>query len=162
MLTSESALWASTSGRTGKNPEKKATHLPILLRCEICSFGSYSITANSAECDPCFNNAVCEGGNNVRVLRGYWRSSNQSISVLKCLNEDACEGGFGNEGDGASPCAKGYGGNLCDACVTDEEGSNYERITQHTCSKCPDKLVNAVRIAAMTVIIMLCVACLIW
>ena len=105
---------------------------------------------------------MCEGGTNVRVIKGYWRSSNMSTSILKCLNEDACVGGFGTESNGTSPCAKGYGGNLCDACVMDEEGNNYERITQHSCSKCPDKSVNAGRIAGMTVVIILCVACLIW
>ena len=94
--------------------------------------------------------------------KGFWRSSNLSAYVLACLNEDACPGGFGSEESGASPCAKGYGGNLCDKCVQDEEGNYYERVTPHACSKCPPETVNALRISGMIILGVLYVAGLIW
>ena len=98
----------------------------------------------------------------MRVLNGYWRSSNGSLSVHKCLNPNACIGGYGTSNDGSSPCAKGYGGNLCDQCVHDEDGNNYERIRAHQCSKCPSPTANSIRIAGLALLILLCVMILVW
>ena len=133
-----------------------------MLRCDICSYGTYALFENSTECTLCFKNAICEGGTNVRVPSGYWRSSNQSATVHKCLNDEACTGGFGTATDGASPCAKGYGGNLCDACVKDEDGNNYERLTGRTCSKCPNKEANIVRVVGLVILILIVVLLMIW
>ena len=116
---------------------------------------------NSTDCATCMQNAICEGGFNVRVVSGYWRSSNESIHILKCLNPVACPGGFGGTENGASPCATGYGGNLCDECITDADGNKYERITGHQCSKCPEKSVNAIRIVGLSVLVLACVLLLV-
>ena len=115
----------------------------------------------------CLSNTVCEGGANVIINSGYWRSSNDSTAIHKCLNKNACpyvfrtnrfRGGIGTSTNGTTPCAKGYGGNLCDKCVHDEEGNTFERVSAHACSQCPSLTVNVLRILGLTIIVLLYVA----
>ena len=93
---------------------------PVVYRCDVCSYGTYSLVPNATDCNICFKNAFCEGGLSIKVPPGFWRSSNESSIVHKCLNPDACLGGLGTKSNGASPCATGYGRNLCDYCEQDD------------------------------------------
>ena len=58
--------------------------------CEVCSYGYYTLTENQTQCLKCFDEATCEGGDLVNVNKGYWRSSNFTSTIKKCLHEEAC------------------------------------------------------------------------
>ena len=58
--------------------------------CEVCSYGFYTLMENQTQCLSCFNHATCEGGDLVNVNKGYWRSSNFTSTIKKCLHEGAC------------------------------------------------------------------------
>ena len=89
-----------------------------LTQCYYCPSGSYALKETSTVCSDCPNNAVCHGGNNIQVKKGYWRVSNYSDEVLKCKGNSiaACEGGSngqytcsdGNEGPYCTLCKDGY------------------------------------------------------
>ena len=59
-------------------------------KCELCSYGQFSLGENSQQCQQCLNNAICEGGDRVRVNQGFWRSSNSSLHIIECLYKQAC------------------------------------------------------------------------
>ena len=69
-------------------------------------------------------------------------------------------GGIGTTENGQTPCAEGYGANLCDECVKGKDGTQYERITVHSCSKCPNKTTNALRIVGtgLTVLVFITIS----
>ena len=65
--------------------------------CFRCFFGTYALHQPakidpSKKCSLCPKSAYCEGGNYLSPLKGYWRKSNQSNLVHKCLNAEACLG----------------------------------------------------------------------
>ncbi len=53
--------------------------------CYECEYSKYSLSTVDEICNPCPDNAVCYGGKNVSVYSGYWRSSNTSLHIFKCL-----------------------------------------------------------------------------
>ena len=69
-------------------------------------------------------------------------------------------GGVGTIENGASPCANGYGKNLCQACV-EHNGEMYERLTSNTCSRCPEPTLNAVKVVGLGLVVILYVVLLI-
>ena len=88
---------------------------------------------------------------------------------MECLHEEACayvsafdslSGGFGTNENGASPCAAGYGENLCHACV-EHGGDVYERLTSSTCSRCPEPTLNALKVMGIGLVVILYVVLLI-
>ncbi|TNV87899.1 hypothetical protein FGO68_gene396 [Halteria grandinella] len=100
-------------------------------KCSRCIKGTYSYSSFDSSCHKCFNNAQCEGGNNVLVEKGYWRADDKSTIVFKCPYSQACLGGV------ESKCAVGYSGLVCNICSTDENGDIYGREGQSMCKKCP-------------------------
>ena len=88
--------------------------------CVLCQADSFSLTVNSTSCSSCLANTECYGSYNISVNYGYWRSNFYSTTIVKCLNEDACVGGLIPlvEEYKDTLCNVGYGGNLCDQCVS--------------------------------------------
>eukprot|EP00752_Nemacystus_decipiens_P012610 g11167.t2 len=75
-----------------------------------------------------------EGGDStieaLELDAGYWRTTNDSVYVLACYNEDACEGGMTDDPDF---CREGYEGPYCSVC-----SGGYSMSLVFTCSKCVD------------------------
>lgn len=46
--------------------------------CIECEPGFYNFVNNAKRCSECPLNAVCNGGNNIQVFKGYWRPSQYS------------------------------------------------------------------------------------
>ena len=82
-----------------------------MTECKICPEEYYSF--NIKECYNCANGAVCKGGSNVFVNKGYWRKHRFSENVLECKNllENCVGGPFGN-----FVCYEGHVGPLCESC----------------------------------------------
>lgn len=79
--------------------------------CRKCSKGTFSFDIFSYNCENCFENAICDGGDVIILPAGYWRSNKFSKNVYKCAtNLNLCKGGID------SSCEEGYFGNLCEVC----------------------------------------------
>ena len=83
--------------------------------CNICPFGFYSLRESASVCESCPRNSLCPGGDAIRVNKGFWRSSTDSITIHECFNEEACLGDDGST-DEPYQCADNYEGNLCAKC----------------------------------------------
>jgi hypothetical protein len=86
---------------------------------------------NQTSCAECPENAVCQEGYKIIVDKGYWRKNENATSIFECYNPDACLGGYEVE------CATGYGGNLCQSCIK-EDNKWYSRESANDCSGCID------------------------
>ena len=81
--------------------------------CFECSPGSYSLLWNSTSCHKCPDNAVCLGKDQISVASGYWRRTPNSTEIIKCINQEACKGGYEPSNEHPVICEAGYTGNLC-------------------------------------------------
>ena len=87
---------------------------PINNKCEECPAGSFSFSPSDKSCTICPSNAVCAGGNQLKLSRGFWRSSFLSKEVLKCnKGQENCLGG---DGYSDQSCRTGHKGPLCRNC----------------------------------------------
>ena len=120
--------------------------------CQICSAGTYSFGWNSTVWENCMDNAEWLGGVQVYVDSGYWRESKNSSSIIECLRESAWQGGYQENQEHPVRWASGYEGVLCTECQI-INGQKYERLTNFECSKCPDILLNALRIAGLILLV---------
>ncbi|CAI2379456.1 unnamed protein product [Moneuplotes crassus] len=125
--------------------------------CEECSPGTYSFTWNSTQCLKCIEDATCEGGKEVSINPGYWRKHTNSTDITECPNKDACNGGFSETDRFPVNCAAGYQGYLCTQCISDDQ-SRYGQVDSFVCEKCPEPILNALRVIGIStaVIIFLC------
>lgn len=96
--------------------------------------------------------ASCLGGNEIHVDEGYWRSSANSSAMIECLREEACEGGYNPQNEYPINCQAGYEGILCTDCVINN-GEKYEKLADHECAKCPDVVMNIIRILGLLFLI---------
>ncbi|CAI2375821.1 unnamed protein product [Moneuplotes crassus] len=122
------------------------------LNCNVCGSGSYSLNWNSSECTQCMDNANCLGGTEIHLHKGYWRSSVYSSAPIECLRSEACEGGYVPQNKYPVECQDGYQGILCTECVV-TNGEKYERLANFECSKCPDPVMNALRILGLITLV---------
>jgi hypothetical protein len=101
-----------------------------------------------ALCHHCPAGADCRGGEKIKALNTWWRSSNMSIVLTQCFEQAACLGAYNsalnlNMPDGLATvehnetCAKGYRGRLCHAC-----SAGYGRETFDSCNVCPEQTSN--------------------
>jgi len=123
--------------------------------CLVCESNTYSLEVNATYCSPCPSSAVCRGGADMYPLAGYWRSKNATDKFFSCPRAASC---LGNENytNSVGACGTGYTGNLCNTCVTD-----YSRTAKNTCQACPDPAVNGVRIAGLTVAVVILIVFLV-
>ncbi|CAI2371780.1 unnamed protein product [Moneuplotes crassus] len=136
---------------------KPGEHIDIQNICTECSAGTYSLKWNSTFCPKCMNNAFCPGKEQIQVTSGHWRNTRNSTEIKECLKSDACKGGFDPDSTHPVECAEGYTGNLCSKCVVTND-VKYARTGDYECSKCPNAVLNAIRVigAALLVFAFLC------
>jgi len=70
--------------------------------CQTCPNNTYTFDdpyAKLAQCHPCPDNTLCFGGNITLPMQGYSRISDRGTESIKCINEDACNGGYINATD---------------------------------------------------------------
>ena len=104
-----------------------------LQQCDYCIQGTYSLSPGDLECQPCPSGSFCNGGANITVLPGFYRSANSSrLIILPCNDSnERCLGGIGN-----TVCSPVYTGPLCYQCNTEE---GYLSSKAGVCSYCYEK-----------------------
>lgn len=115
---------------------------------------------NNVACAQCDSNTMeCASvGTSVETLplkATYWRATNYTNDIRKCLNPSACDGGDGGSGfaEGAQYCAEGYTGPYCAVCA-----NGYFSSPGRTCTKCNGSLSIGVIIwCSFLTILFLCV-----
>ena len=120
--------------------------------CVSCRPGTYSLTWNSTRCLACMTNASCLGGKEIHVEKGYWRRSMNSTSMIECIREDSCLGGYKPNNTHPVEWDTGYEGVLCTDWVI-KNGEKYERMTNYECSKCPNPVMNALRVTGLLILV---------
>jgi hypothetical protein len=140
-------------------PPPRNISIPVSLRlcvpgeiqdgkaCSICRGNSYSLDTSDATCLGCMATADCLGGALIYPLVEYWRSSNATDYLIKCLRPKSCIG-HNNYTTLTGACADGYQGKLCNSC-----DSSWSRTQKDTCSPCPDTAVNSIRLIGLTSVI---------
>ena len=104
--------------------------------CRACPKGTFSFEIFSDNCESCFENAECNGGNSIIVAAGFWRANPYSKNIYKCTsNLYLCKGGYN------SSCEEGYSGNLCEIC-NDINGNRAEKNYFGLCQECADLGMN--------------------
>ena len=114
--------------------------------CILCGPNTYSLEKPSLDilqkCLICPDNAHCIGGVYIFPDHGYWRRSNESSLIIKCLISDACTNNFdldqynnnSDENLPSSMCAEGHEGNMCFDCQM-----GYGQFSNgQLCAKCQD------------------------
>ncbi|CAG9309876.1 unnamed protein product [Blepharisma stoltei] len=121
--------------------------------CKICGSNYYSLDPSIPECLTCPDDAICYGNYTMVPKRGYWRDNMYASVFWKCPNSDACLGSPDAENISyTGECDKGYKGNMCQSC---EYG--YSKTADETCSPCPDESSNSLRIAGVSIsLIIIC------
>jgi len=121
--------------------------------CEVCPYGKYNLEAGSA-CEICPTGAICYGNYTLVPEPGYWRRSATSDQIWKCMESEACLG----SPEPPAPlsltgeCATGYFGNLCHGCST-----GFSRSGRYGCGKCPEFVINVVRIIGISIAVIIVV-----
>lgn len=77
--------------------------------------------------------ADCFGGNRITPKPGYWRSSDSSLTFLRCYTASACTGSSLEHYHPQGHCYKGYHGILCAQCET-----GYVSNSNFQCAACPE------------------------
>jgi len=112
----------------------------------------YSLNLSDSKCNSCPDDAYCWGGANIGPKPGHWRISAYSDKILTCPNKAACLGvePFRND-DPKGKCNKedGYTGHICATCTDD-----FSSGIRSTCSKCPDPILNILRIIALFLLLL--------
>ena len=116
--------------------------------------GTYSLNWNETQCQNWPSDAVWLGEAKISVNPGSWRRSTNSTTILGCLYTDAWEGGYYPSNENPIKCAEGYSGNLCTECQF-VNGTKYERVGDYQCEKCPNPVLNAVRVTGLLLLVFL-------
>ncbi|CAI2367266.1 unnamed protein product [Moneuplotes crassus] len=122
-------------------------------KCTECSALTYSLKSNSTTCHNCMDNAQCLGKKAISVDKGYWRKSETTSAVVDCPRKESCEGGYHPENEYPVKCQEGYTGPLCIECVATEE-IKFQPRTNFQCGKCPNKLMNAIRVIGLQILVL--------
>lgn len=81
----------------------------VCVRCSAGNLGDYRTNGKPVCGDPPIGAIAEFSGTTVATLsleKGYYRTSNQSHTILKCYQKEACAGG----NNSANYCAPGYNG----------------------------------------------------
>ncbi|EAR82732.1 transmembrane protein, putative (macronuclear) [Tetrahymena thermophila SB210] len=120
-----------------------------IYECYQCAQGEYSLIQpnidDHGECKKCSPYAICEGGNQITIKPGYWRSSDQSDSILFCINNPLnCLGGKYNK-----TCEVGHIGPLCEEC---DSNKGYVQYGKLQCFQCESTIINIIKILVLLII----------
>jgi hypothetical protein len=117
-----------------------------LTQCYFCPYGSYALKETSKTCRDCPLNAICHGGSDVDVKKGYWRVSNSSDLVLKCKGTSvaACVGGS----NGPYTCTHGNMGPYCTLCE-----DQYLATIDGTCQYCSGEATSSLGFIIVIIIL---------
>ncbi|CAI2379704.1 unnamed protein product [Moneuplotes crassus] len=121
-------------------------------KCVRCDANTYSLDWSSTKCEQCMDRATCLGGEQVSVDSGYWRRFKNSTSIQYCPFKSACMGSFSDKDVSPTFCKEGYQGNLCTECAINKE-EKYERHNEFECRKCPNPIMNAIRVAGLSLLV---------
>ncbi|CDW78175.1 UNKNOWN [Stylonychia lemnae] len=117
-----------------------------LLECQDNTYSLVKmIEPNSCEICPS-EKAICLGGINIGPQPGYWRKSNTTKNIEKCLFEPACLGMIAPNYNPQGDCLDGYRGILCADC-----DKGYSRDNNYQCKYCPEHWVNSLRLIAILI-----------
>lgn len=128
---------------------------------ETCAYGTYSFGWNSTKCEQWMKHATCLGGTQINVDQGYWRFTQNSSVIIEWPNTSGCIGGYKPENEYPVECTSGYEGLLCKDCQI-INGTKYQPSSGFKCSKCPDPILNAIRVVGVIIISLIFLALLIY
>ena len=86
-------------------------HATGMVKCSRCEEGFFTDEPGSEYCEKCPAGAQCLAGTQLVVVRGFWRTSKESRTVLPCPY-GTCVGG-----NGTGRCSVGSTGPLCGVCI---------------------------------------------
>ena len=118
----------------------------------VCTEGSYSLNWNSTRCDSCPNHATWNGGTNIWVDSGYFRSSLNSSFITPWIYAGAWLGEYHPENSYPVKWNEGYDGMLW-AKWTMNSTDRYEKDSNFQWNKCPNALYNVFRIIGLVVLV---------
>ena len=87
-------------------------------------------------CQPCITGTECPEDatkctiSTLKLLEDYWRCCEDSVQVLPCSSDDACQGGT----VATEYCVEGYTGPLCSVC----DDSFFHSWASKSCERCAD------------------------
>jgi hypothetical protein len=109
------------------------------------------VKTSPTSCIPCPTlYAKCLGGSTIVPKAGYWRSSSDTDEILECFNIDACNGYTEENQDLLGGWATGYQGTMWADCKP-----KYSRTGDYQCGKCPDNVLNIIRITGFLLLMIL-------
>ena len=120
--------------------------------CVECSYGSYSLQWNSTTCSQWPDNASCLGKDQIYVEAGYWRLNTNSTDIMGCINQNAWVGGYVKDSDHPVNWSTGYEGRLCSKWEIND-GDKYQKVNDFDWQKCPDPVLNAIRVLALAFLV---------
>ena len=98
--------------------------------CFPCSDGFFSFNTSDTVCTECPLNAICLKNQPFKVMKGYWRISENSSKLYRCnIKKAGCIGGTFED-----QCLFGYTGPLCSGCLYDDNDKFFNSFGG--CSKC--------------------------
>ena len=119
--------------------------------CLKCDPMQFSLNINDENCYKCPSNVHCNGGAELILDEGYWRSSVLSTNIISCQGSKAnCLGGYD------SICIDIFYGPLCRSCP-----NGFYNINNVFCLYCSDKIWNIFRVIGMMVILFILIIFLI-
>jgi len=127
--------------------------------CSEWAAGTYSLFWNSTSCISWLANTVWLGKEVISVNPRYWRRTTNSTMIVECQNGDACKGGYFKDKEHPVECASGYEGNLWSKCSlptirnNKSNGEKYMKVGNFKCQRCPDPLMNAIRVIGVGLLV---------
>ena len=78
------------------------------------------------------------------------------MDIYECYNPEACPGGLETDS-----CSRGYGGNLCHACVK-EDDTWFSKQADSSCEKCMNYNKNVLVLTGVIAIVFIYIVCLVF
>ena len=119
--------------------------------CNTCAAGTYSLEWNSTSWENWLDNVSWLGGTELSVSDDYWRINENSTTILSWPRPSSWLGGYHPNNIHPVECGEGYGGYLCSECQI-VNGTKYQRVSAYICAKCPDPVLNAIRVIIVTLV----------
>ena len=138
----------------------KPGEIIINNQCSKWSYGTYSLDWNSTQWKSWIDKADWLGDTQISVDSGYWRRTTNSTTVIECIKEEACQGGYEPDNEYPVKCSKGYKGVLWTSCEF-VDGHKYQLLSNFEWAKCPDPVLNVIRVSGLILIVLLFLAIII-